>query len=1015
MELSTTQNSVQQNSVQEPTTRKRVRNWRKRLPQPQISVATFNNLANVAADNSPEPKIKRSEILAMNEQTLSESNVQNSTKLSNMAISKNSNQDFPGSKNQGSPKSNEENNNQSSPKPNDQVSPANIGNQGSPKANVRVLSPVTREVSPKNDEKIFLSKSNKISQGAKNKRRRNKGSSKKDNTENQHNSHNVSDNASKAESSMNDQKIVTDTKKDDRDKHVENQPDLVDKIEEIEADPSSNGQHISVNNQISLLEKHENIDNKEPESATIDEDNKHTHTNVTAVKSGAEQQITKDRFISVTEGHVQSTRSNSLSFVRARNKKTIEETNSSVAQDPSVEDKKENVQESQQESQLDFVIVKKTDKKADLVSSNELSSKAEEESNATIDEANPSEITTFVKRYMELKMTDNEKDVQEERIEIPAEKVENAEPQNNAKRGLPAGCLFVASLPSTKSDGDLQKSVWNHFSRWGILLNVKVLKDWLFRPYSFVQFENVCDAKKALVEAHNTVIEGRHIRVEQARVNRTLFIGRLNRTMNEEDIRKLLEPYGAAEDIYLLRTYSTGRSRGCAFVKFCYRDDAIRAYMNLRQHTSNYVIEWAANLEKAVPGPEDIDKKSIFVGQLNQAEVTKESLAEKFGRYGRIKEIQYVARKFLRASGSPRSAFAFIYYDDEEAPRKAIEAENNTKYFDRTIRVQYRESQEFRHQQIQLLRQQQEIRRKAFQESYYNVIPSGRQPIRPPPLSRAQNYYASVQKTSISQGRRNSIIPKEIPIMTTPVFYPQVSMGVHQIGPNKNTMSGSNTNGKQEPKGKGPEVQNNTAPKMIQPELMYYPPPTSIPTSVGMISAYTGSPREFTMPPYIHTPEGLAYPYASSMTFMGTINHNNGASSGHEPKNTTTSKAPLAPNILHSYIPPYVPGQPINEYGFSEVVGHSTQYCGVPIPIQITMPPPMYFYPSPPMDPGYKTPYLQTLEDYASGYEAVIEINTHTDEKKTAVGEITKEEGSSSSKVLDNKVYADVAQEPLKI
>lgn len=37
-----------------------------------------------------------------------------------------------------------------------------------------------------------------------------------------------------------------------------------------------------------------------------------------------------------------------------------------------------------------------------------------------------------------------------------------------------------------------------------------------------------------MVEAHNTVIEGRHIRVEQARVNRTLFIGRLNRTMNEE-------------------------------------------------------------------------------------------------------------------------------------------------------------------------------------------------------------------------------------------------------------------------------------------------------------------------------------------------------------------------------------------------------------------------------------------------------------------------------------------------
>jgi hypothetical protein len=171
---------------------------------------------------------------------------------------------------------------------------------------------------------------------------------------------------------------------------------------------------------------------------------------------------------------------------------------------------------------------------------------------------------------------------------------------------------------------------------------------------------------------------------------------------------------------------------------------------------------------------------------------------------------------------------------------------------------------------------------------------------------------------------------------------------------------------------------------------------------------------ELTMP-YIHTPEGLAYPYAPSMTFMGTINHNNGASyvrdGGHE---TTTSKAPLAPNILHSYVPPYVTGQPINEYGFSEVVGHSAQYCGVPIPIQITMQPPMYFYPSPSMDP-YKTQYLQTLEDSSSGYEADIEINTHTDEEKTAVGEIAKEGGPSSSKALDNKVYADVAQEPLKI
>ena len=110
--------------------------------------------------------------------------------------------------------------------------------------------------------------------------------------------------------------------------------------------------------------------------------------------------------------------------------------------------------------------------------------------------------------------------------------------------------------------------------------------------------------------------------------------------------------------------------------------------------------------------------------------------------------------------------------------------------------MQYRESQEFRSQQIQFFRQQQEIRRKAFQESYYKA--SGRQPIRPPPLSRGQNYYSNAQKTSIGQGRRNSTIPKEMPVMSTPIFYPQVGTGVHQVIPN--------TNGNQEPKGKGPEV-----------------------------------------------------------------------------------------------------------------------------------------------------------------------------------------------------------------
>ncbi|CAG8447601.1 6591_t:CDS:2 [Dentiscutata erythropus] len=281
--------------------------------------------------------------------------------------------------------------------------------------------------------------------------------------------------------------------------------------------------------------------------------------------------------------------------------------------------------------------------------------------------------------------------------------------QGQHKRGLPAGCLFVASLPTNKKEIELQQAVADHFRKWGTLLNVKVLFDWLNRPYSFVQFESIEDAQRALTEAHNSIVDGRHIRVEKAKVNRTLLIGRFSRDMKEDDITKLLEPYGDTEDIHILKDYRTGQSRG-------------------------------SNLEKATPGPGDIDKGTIFVGQLNPDAVTKEVLEQKFNRYGEIKDLRLVTIKKPGPVGrmNVRSAFAFIRYDDENASTKAIEAENNTKYFDRIIRVQYRESPEYRNYQIQMLRQQLEVRQRALQTiSSYEKSNNVRMSLRPPALSKA--------------------------------------------------------------------------------------------------------------------------------------------------------------------------------------------------------------------------------------------------------------------------------------
>ena len=48
---------------------------------------------------------------------------------------------------------------------------------------------------------------------------------------------------------------------------------------------------------------------------------------------------------------------------------------------------------------------------------------------------------------------------------------------------------YLFSLDATKSKEYLQQIVSKHFSQWGKLLCVKVLRDWANRPYSFVQYE----------------------------------------------------------------------------------------------------------------------------------------------------------------------------------------------------------------------------------------------------------------------------------------------------------------------------------------------------------------------------------------------------------------------------------------------------------------------------------------------------------------------------------------------
>ncbi|CAI5759418.1 unnamed protein product [Candida verbasci] len=267
-------------------------------------------------------------------------------------------------------------------------------------------------------------------------------------------------------------------------------------------------------------------------------------------------------------------------------------------------------------------------------------------------------------------------------------------------KGKPSACVFVASLKADLTDDELCLSVTHHFGKWGQLTTVKVLRDTSNRPYAFVQYTNDEESKLAIKYGHNSVLDGRNIRCEAAKVNRTLFVT-FKTIINKNEVKLQLEKFGEIEELIpstpkggVFKDYH--KSYKSWFCKFVYRDDAIRAFASL-QDNSDLKIEWSQNIDKAKfriinnfekSTKPKFDKFSIFIGQLS-SEVDENDLRTRFERHGEILEINLVKKI--------NNTFAFIKYKDESSAASAVERENHSMFCNKTMHVQYKETQVYHH------------------------------------------------------------------------------------------------------------------------------------------------------------------------------------------------------------------------------------------------------------------------------------------------------------------------------
>lgn len=165
--------------------------------------------------------------------------------------------------------------------------------------------------------------------------------------------------------------------------------------------------------------------------------------------------------------------------------------------------------------------------------------------------------------------------------------------------------MFVGQVPKSMDEAQLREM----FEEYGPVHSINVLRDkatGISKGCCFVTYYTRRAALKAQDALHNVkTLNGMYHPIQmkpadsENRNERKLFVGMLNKKLNENDVRKLFEVHGAIEECTVLRDQN-GQSKGCAFVTFATKHAAISAIkVTLNQNktmegcTSPLVVKFA--------------------------------------------------------------------------------------------------------------------------------------------------------------------------------------------------------------------------------------------------------------------------------------------------------------------------------------------------------------------------------------------------------------------------------------
>lgn len=244
---------------------------------------------------------------------------------------------------------------------------------------------------------------------------------------------------------------------------------------------------------------------------------------------------------------------------------------------------------------------------------------------------------------------------------------------------------LVDDEPETQLEATLHEMLDDFGRNW-----IQVKKDRQAHPYAIVQFEKVEAAHDALRNGKGMVLNGRNIRLEKAKVERSVIVTSLAGIgpLTEHEACNMMARFGPIEIIAstdLISDRSTALSRG-QYVKFHFWLDCRDALRKFHDHYPNFRIQLASGVEpkmraftksgaSIVTGLSrtraNVDVRSIFLGNL-PSDVAKNEIFELFGRFGQIQELSLVRKPF---PGGLMNTFAFVEFSTAIEANVAAESE----------------------------------------------------------------------------------------------------------------------------------------------------------------------------------------------------------------------------------------------------------------------------------------------------------------------------------------------------